>query len=153
MAQAWEEFYSRRLEEAGFVRGEGSGVVFYNWESDVSCVCHGDDFTVVEEEEEMRRLAKLMGGWFIIKVRGILGPEIGDDKEIVILGRSVRWTEEGVEFEADRKHRKVLMEHFGFDEGANGARVNGDKKGKKRRNMTSRWTKRRQKCLGGWWRG
>ena len=104
--------------------------MFYNGEREVSCVCHGDDFTLVGEEEELRWLAKLMGTWFEIKVRGVLGPEVGDDKEIVILGRTVRWTEEGVEFEADRRHRKVLMEHFGFEEGAKGAGVNGDKERK-----------------------
>ena len=78
----------------------------------------------------MKRIAKLMGGWFEIKVRGMLGPEIGDDKEIVILGRTVRWTEEGIEYEADKKHRKAMMEHFGFEEGVKGAMVNGDKERK-----------------------
>ena len=89
-AQAWEEFYAKKLEDVGFERGEGSGVVFYNGERDVSCVCHGDDFTLVGEEAELRWLAKLMGTWFEIKVRGVLGPDAGDDKEIVIFGRMVR---------------------------------------------------------------
>ena len=37
-----------------------------------------------------------------------------------------RW----VEFEADPRHRKALMDHFGFEEGAKGAAVNGDKERK-----------------------
>ena len=36
-------------------------------------------------------------------------------KEIVLLGRTVRWTPEGIEFEADGKHRKKLLDWFGFD--------------------------------------
>ena len=31
-----------------------------------------------------------MKGWFEIKVRATLGPDKGDDKEVVILGRKVR---------------------------------------------------------------
>ena len=68
-----------------------------------------------------------MGEWFEIKVRGLLGPENKDMKEIVILRRVVRWTADGVEFEADPKHRKVLMNHFEFEEGVEGATMNGDK--------------------------
>ena len=72
----------------------------------------------------------MMGEWFEIKVKGVLGPEDKDMKEIVILGRLVRWTEDGVEFEADPRHRKALMDHFGFEEGVKGAAVNGDKERK-----------------------
>eukprot|EP00973_Karenia_brevis_P026388 3640341-Karenia_brevis.AAC.1 len=35
-----------------------------------------------------------MESWFEIKVRAILGPEEQDDKEVVILGRIVRWLKE-----------------------------------------------------------
>ena len=120
-------FIRRKFEEEGFERGEGSGVIYYHRGRDVSCVCHGDDFTLVGEEWELKRMAKVMEKWFEIKVRGILGPEIRDDKMIVILGRTVRWTEEGIEYEADKKHRKAMMEYFGFEEGVKGASVNGDK--------------------------
>ena len=39
-----------------------------------------------------------------------------DDKHVVILGRHVRWIADGIEYEADPKHRKLIMEHFGFDD-------------------------------------
>ena len=32
-----------------------------------------------------------MKSWFEIKVRAMLGPEEKDDKEVVLLGRVVRW--------------------------------------------------------------
>ena len=59
-AQAWEEFYSKKFQEEGFERGEGSGVIYYHRGRDVSCVCHGDDFTLVGEEWELKRMAKVM---------------------------------------------------------------------------------------------
>ena len=55
-----------------------------------------------------------MKAWFEIKVRAILGPQDKDDKEVVILGRVVRWTDKGIEYEADPKHRRLILEHFGI---------------------------------------
>ena len=60
-----------------------------------------------------------------------MGPEDGDDKHVVILGRHVRWTAGGIEYEADPKHRKLIMEHFGFDEESSGLVFNGEKDWKK----------------------
>ena len=48
-------------------------------------------------------------------------------KEITKLGRIVRWTEKGIEYEAGPKHRKMLMETFGLSEGCKGMAKNGDK--------------------------
>ena len=57
----------------------------------------------------------------IIKLRGILGSdrEQGDITEIAILNRIVRWRKadaaqpEPIEWEADPRHRKKIMEYFG----------------------------------------
>ena len=56
-----------------------------------------------------------------------MGPEAGDDKEVVILGRPVSWTKEGIEWKADPKHRQMILEYFGFEEGTRALSVNGDK--------------------------
>eukprot|EP00973_Karenia_brevis_P051500 7151274-Karenia_brevis.AAC.1 len=71
-----------------------------------------------------------METWFEIKVRAILGPEERDDKEVTILGRLVRWTNEGIEYEADPKHRKLVMDYFGFDEKTKPIGTNGDREDK-----------------------
>ena len=113
-AQAWESFYAAKLEEVGFARGLGSAVVFFHAERDIACVCHGDDFTLVGDEKNLKWIERLMRSWFEIKVRAVLGPDANDDKEAVILGRIIRWKPWGLEYEADPKHRKVLIEHFGF---------------------------------------
>ena len=126
-AQAWEGFYAEKFEQEGFKRGEACAVVFFHYERDVTVVCHGDDFTVVAEEEEIQWITEKMKSWFEIKIRATLGPDEHDDKEAVILGRIVRWTAAGVEFEADPRHRKVLAEHFGFQEDSAASAYNGDK--------------------------
>eukprot|EP00973_Karenia_brevis_P062282 8662628-Karenia_brevis.AAC.1 len=68
-----------------------------------------------------------MESWFEVKVRAVLGPEEKDDKEVTILGRLVRWTFEGIEYEADPKHRSIILEYFGFNEKAKPGTMNGDK--------------------------
>ena len=65
--------------------------------------------------------------WFDIKVQAILGEDSGDDKEVTILGRIVRWTDNGIEFEADPKHRRLIMDTFRFKEDSRGLVNNGEK--------------------------
>eukprot|EP00973_Karenia_brevis_P037093 5113865-Karenia_brevis.AAC.1 len=68
-----------------------------------------------------------MESWFEIKVRAILCPGEKDDKEVVILGRVVRWLKDGIEYEAGPKHRKIILEFSGFDGKTRPSRVNGDR--------------------------
>jgi hypothetical protein len=67
-----------------------------------------------------------MKEWFEIKAIAKLGPEDKDDKEVTILGRTVRWKNWGIEYEADVKHRNIVMEHFGFNEKTHGLTGNGN---------------------------
>ena len=96
-------------------------------ERDLSCAVHGDDFTFCGCEEDLIWIQRMMKSWFEIKVRAILGPDEKDDKEVVILGRIVRWTETGIEYEADPKRRKIILEYFGFDEDTKHLTHNGEK--------------------------
>ena len=80
-ASSWEREYSEKLQSEGYVRGKAAPTTFYNKEKDARCVVHGDDFTFLAEEAELRRMATLMAEWYEIKVRAILGPDAKDDKE------------------------------------------------------------------------
>ena len=53
------------------------------------------------------------------------GPK--DDKEIVILGRIVRWDKDGIRYQADPKHGMLLLEHFGLDDMSRVLKSNGEK--------------------------
>ena len=117
--------------ECGFERRLTCAVVFYNAEKDIACVVHGDDFTLCAGGPELLWIAENMKSWFEIQVGAFSGPEERDDKHVVILGRHVRWTAGGIEYEADPKHRKLVMEQFGFDEESSGLVFNGEKDWKK----------------------
>ena len=123
----WESNYAGKLEGVGFKRGMSCGVVFYHPTRDIALVVHGDDFTFCGLEEDLRWIEGLMRGWYEIVVRGMVGGDATDDKEVVILGRIVRYTESGIEYEADPRHRQAILDHFGFEEGSRVLGVNGDK--------------------------
>ena len=129
-AAAWEKLYSSKLEGIGFVRGMSSGVVFYHPVKDISLAVHGDDFTFCGEKQDLIWIATKMEEWFEIKNRGILGNGKDEVKEIVLLGRILRWNDWGIEYEADPKHRNLVLEHFGLSKSKSGIKFNGDKEDK-----------------------
>ena len=88
------------MVEVGFEKGRSCGVVFYHKDRDISWVVHEDDFVLCGLQEDLQWMKDLMQGWFEIKVRAILGQDLEDAKEVVILGRIVRWTTNGIEYEA-----------------------------------------------------
>ncbi len=59
-----------------------------------------------------------MKEWYDIKDRGIMGSGHDEIKVVTILGRTVRWTIEGLEYEADGKHRGELLKRLGLESGA-----------------------------------
>ena len=83
--------------------------MFYHPVRDILVVVHGGDFTFSGLEEDLIWIRDLMASWFEIKVRGILGGDARGVKEIIILGRVVRWTPNGIEYEADPKHRQQIL--------------------------------------------
>jgi hypothetical protein len=124
-AQAWESHYSGNLESIGFERGKASPVSFFDPVSDVSCLVHGDDFTFVGERGALEAVERAMKSWYELKVKARLGDEDDDDKETDILGRRVRCTGAGFEYEADPRHREKILEALGLDEKSKGLSVNG----------------------------
>ena len=126
-AQAWEEHYSEKMESVGFERGVHSPVVFFHPGKDLSCVVHGDDFTFEGEAEDLKWITQKMKEWFEVKIRGTLGPEDEDDKVVTILGRIVKWEDWGVGYQADPRHRQLIMEYFGFDDSTRALQNNGSK--------------------------
>jgi hypothetical protein len=124
-AQAWENHYAANLASQGFARGVASPVLFWNAQCDVSCLVHGDDFVFVGEPSGLDTIEDSMQQWYEVKVKARLGCEEGDAKEVEVLGRRVRCTERGYEFEADPGHRSKVLEALGFGDNTKELSVNG----------------------------
>ena len=124
----YESLYAGKLVGVGFERGVSTPVVFVHKTRDLAGLVHGDDFVFEGAECDLRWIQALIQEWFDVKVRGLLGPEPEDMKEITILGRTIRWKEWGIEYEADRRHREKVLEYFGLNEESKGLRSNGIEK-------------------------
>ena len=103
----------------GFKRGVGAPVVFHNPRTGVRLVVHGDDFTFSGTRRELEVIRERMKEWYEVKDRGIMGSGGDEIKEVEILGRRIRWTREGIEYEGDGSHRRALMEEMGLGQDSN----------------------------------
>ena len=91
-SKGWEMEYRRRLVGLGFRAGKASPCCFYRESDGVACVVHGDDFTFEGPWGSLRKLPEELKKFWLIKVRGVLGPDKEDEQEISILNRILRWT-------------------------------------------------------------
>ena len=120
-ASSWEEDYADKLVKDGFARGKSAPTVFWNRSTGVKLVVHGDDFTFSGTRKEQEKMRRRMGEWYDIKDRGLMGSGKDEIKEVVILGRTVKWKETGITYESDAKHRVELMRKLNLEEDSKGA--------------------------------
>ena len=108
-AAAWEDDYAAKLESIGFARGKSATTVFMAPKSGVRLVVWGDDFTFLGRSEDIKEVVSKIREWYEIKLRAVLGPEPGDDKEVRILNRILRWGADGLTYEGDDKHARTVI--------------------------------------------
>ena len=126
-AVQWEQHYAAQLEEVGFVRGLGCSVLFFHQERDIALAVHGDDFIATGRDADVEWFCEYIRKCFEVKVRAVLGEGDHYDKEVVMLGRTVKWVDgKGVDIVADEKHRRTILEYFGFDGKTSALTDNGE---------------------------
>jgi hypothetical protein len=113
-ASAWEEDYSKNLESIGFTRGKSASTTFFHAETGVRLVVWGDDFTFLGRDEDLKKMRGHLNEWYETTSRGTLGPEAGDDKEVRILNRTLKWGIDEITYEGDDKHAKTVMAAMGL---------------------------------------
>ena len=97
------------LTKMGYRVGAFSSCLCRHETKDVTLFYHGDDFGVLGEDEDLKEFAKELGEALIVKIRGVLGPDETDMKDITLLNRIIRYgmSPSGtpyVEWEADPRH-------------------------------------------------
>ena len=112
----WEQCYANCLIDLGFKQGVASPCCFEHKEWGVAVVVHGDDFTALGTDEALNLYEEGLKKAFECKIRGRLGTDKGDMKEIRILNRIVRITEDGLLYEADPRHVELLAKALGLSE-------------------------------------
>ena len=119
-ASVWEVHYAANLKNEGCERGRAAPTANTNKESGVRVVVWGDDFTFLGRERHLKEIGAKMAEWYDIKIRGMMGPDAGDDKEIRIKNRVVKWESDKLVHEADDKHVTNILFELGFDENTKG---------------------------------
>ena len=114
-AKSWEEFYTEKFVEKGFQPGSFCPVVFFNKETAVRVVVHGDDFTFSGHHLELVALRNWMESWCDIKFRGIMGSGRDDTKEIEILGAKIEEGKQGFGAGSQSEFTVEAFERFRFE--------------------------------------
>ena len=110
--QRWEAFLASELKKHGFKQGVASTCVFTHDERDLRCVVHGDDFIFSGTSESLAWVTERMHESFLVKVVGQLGGDPGDLQEVRVLNRVLRWTPEGITYEADPRQLRCWWRTF-----------------------------------------
>ena len=128
-ATNWEKEYTRTMVGLGFQQGRASSVAFYHPERRVRIVVHGDDFIIEGEEEDLWWVHDELKQKYIVKMRGILGPEDSDAKEVVVLNRVLSWEGGTFKYEADPRHAEKMLRDMEMED-CNPAATPGTKPGR-----------------------
>ena len=104
-----------RTQMKAMKKGKAAVTCFWNAQTEVRLVVHGDDFTFLGPEDELVKMQELMESWYEIKVRGMVGTGGRCVKEMTILNRELQWEEDCLSYQADRTHVKKLLASQGLD--------------------------------------
>lgn len=111
---AWSKLVRKMLIDLNFVPCRTSACVFFNRATGVRVVSHVDDFLCSGPKAGLIELRNLLKANY--EVDGdILGLGADEAREGKFLGRLVRYTADGLEWEADPKQVKSLVSEFGLE--------------------------------------
>ena len=116
-AQNWEAAYSNLLTTSGFTQGKATPCMFYHKERQLRLVVHGDDFTILGNEENLDWFRKAIQETFEVTIRGRIGPSPRDSKSIKLLNRVIEWNDQGITYEADQRHADMIVGMLGYQVG------------------------------------
>ena len=86
---------------------------------------HGDDFVGAGNHSVLGRIRAALEDKYKLKVEMLSGDK-ADVQEVEILNKIIRWTDRGVELEADPRHAEIVVRELGL-EGATPSKVPGAK--------------------------
>ena len=112
-AQNWAAEYTAFLIKIGFVVGKASPCNFVHNERKIALTVHGDDFTIIGNNMQLKWLGDKMRQRYELKM-DVLGPEVHCVQEIRVLNRIIRWTKEGIEYEPDQRRAEKVVSDFGL---------------------------------------
>ena len=111
----WQNMVKRVMSSVGFVMNPLHPCVFHHPEKDMLVVTHVDDFLCSGDRINLKWFAQSLAKEFVIK-HDIIGDRAGELSEAQFLGRTIRRTCEGYEYEGNPKHTRILLEEWNLEE-------------------------------------
>ena len=112
--QIWQEVVRSMLEARGFQPLVGTQCMYVSPATGMLIVAHVDDFLVLGSHMELQQLLKGLQKDYECTGQ-ILGIENGDVQQLKFLGRTITLTDEGLEWEGDRKHVLAYLDKLNAD--------------------------------------
>jgi hypothetical protein len=105
----WEAFLAEQLVALGFTKGRASPCCYFHAQLEVRGIVHGDDFVLSGRAAALDVVKAGMHERFLLKELGRLGGGEGELRELRVLNRVIRWTPEGLKYEADPRHAEIVV--------------------------------------------
>ena len=112
-AMNWTKVYTDFALENGFEKG-GSCPCNFRHPRGLAMTVHGDDFTLAGGTKELLWCKGLFEAKFEITAK-VLGPEEGQEREIRVLNRVIRWEAAGIIYEPDQRHAEMVVRELGLE--------------------------------------
>ena len=113
-ATNWQAHYTNVLTSNGFTVGVANNCTFYNESKKIYCMVHGDDFVSTATGASLKWFEDMLHKSFKIKT-DLIGPGKDDKKELKVLNRIIKYTNEGIELEADLRHADLIVKQLGLE--------------------------------------
>ena len=113
--QIWAEEVRRVFTSLGFQSCRTDACVYSHPGRGIVAVTHVDDFMLCGVRSELDWVFKPISAEFEVKSK-VLGPDAGEDLQVEFLGRQLRWTRGGIEYEPNPKHVHDLLQEMGLDD-------------------------------------
>ena len=105
----WEAFLAEQLVALGFDKGRASPCCYFHARLEVRAIVHGDDFVLTGRAAALDEVKAGMHERFLLKELGRLGGGEGELRELRVLNRLIRWTKDGLKYEADPRHAEIVV--------------------------------------------
>ena len=93
--------------------GENVPTMFVDRDSDVAATGHGYDLLFEGEEEHSMKAIEKLRTKFDLVVEYKVGPEVGDDRQGLLLNRVITWIDGAILWEGDPRQVELLLADFG----------------------------------------
>ena len=109
--KVWQAEVAKTMRELGFIPCVATPCLYFNPTTGVRAVVHVDDFLCIGGAKELDEFRKALEKKYKIKST-VIGPGPGEVRGGRFLGRYIKWTELGIEWEGDDKLYKQLMDEW-----------------------------------------